>query len=422
MEDDGNYLQMNIEDFNNFAVLGKSSILQQNNMSYSFVHRIQDPDQIQNFFDAPNGHRIKSKTFVLDDYHFQLYFYPNGRFETQINDLVIHLCLQNLIPKSDLSAVFLDWTLFIGELGISQIVKGRHHSDVARCRGFVFPDFHRYIVTEFESETIKDAASKIPSLTFEVGVAVQSVLNASTVNKGLVPMSIDKHLTMNWIIEDTATLDAMQLAQHQQTFLSVSSTFWYLTFSPNGFHEKGPGSLDVFLNLLALPDGLDVIKMQCVYSIMELDLSHSLTATWSRADKGWGWKSGRYSNELLHDQMDSIQSLNITVDCTVLKVLNIYDQNLVEDDNWETILAMDPNAIDFAAMFLELDAMTVEALMEITEDVFEEPRQDATRLSRGGTANILLNLSREMLGLLVIFNVTIITSFLTAGFCLWHRR
>ena len=317
--------------------------------------------------------------FIFDDFKFQLQFYPNGRNQRQTNDLVAQLCIQNLTPNSDLSAVVLDWTLYIRELGFSQIVRGRHHSDLLRCRGFIFSDFAGYLeINGMKSESSKSTKTKpsgqstevISTLTFEVAVTLKSVYNSSIFLKESTPTIINRHNTFNCFINDTSTLEQLQLAQHQQTFTAPLQDIWYLTLSPNGFHEKGPGSMDLILNLLVLPPQLKSIQMQCMYKVQELHISHSLTAAWSNTDKGWGWQSGRYPLKLLTERGDSLKSLNITVECDILKLTDLDGNDVMKgQQDWDSIMLVDHEMADFISDLEQMDDAT---LNHFTSDIEQQ--------------------------------------------------
>merc|ERR1712062_380856 len=106
--------------------------------------------------------------------------------------------------------------------------------------------------------------------------------------------------------------------------------------------------------------------MQCNYLVPQLNISHSLAATWTHRDKGWGWSSGTYPTTLLTQK--DIQALNITVQCDLLKIVD-RDGKILTDGTEGTILVA-PGILSMLTDFL--DEQFANMTMEEMSDSLDE--------------------------------------------------
>ena len=306
---------------------------QQNDLSGSFIYTIESNRRVGRFLNARNGQRIKSNVMLLNDIHFQLHFYPNGKFENQEHQFIAHLCVVRP-DKRKVSAMLADWTLSIHQTNYSQHVRNRHFSQTSQCRGFAVMNNQEII------KQLKQHASN--KISFSISIVINQIFESQHIISSHIPIQVNRFFSFSWRIRNDINehiLEQMLYAQHQQTFLSEPfDDLFFLSLTPNGYHQNTQGTLDMFLHLIALPDEISKLRMKCNLSIGELQIRHEIKADWSNEDGGWGWSAGKYPLDLLREYVSSSNPKKITpaVEC---ETLAIFDENAAAvtlNKRWQT--------------------------------------------------------------------------------------
>lgn len=267
----------------------------------------------------------------LNEFDFQLHIYPNGRFKHQEDEFIVYLCVNNLGRRTKVSSIFVDWNLFIHEINFSWIVKDRHHSDMSKCRGFSIQNNAQ--ILDPIKQLHERVENPLQSLTFGVLINIKRIFNGTQILNKEIPFQINKHNTLLWNIQSRHILDEMMLSQHQQTHVSeLYDNLWYLSITPNGYHEGTQQSFDMFLHLVQLPDEISKLRMKCKFSIPELNIVHNFDADWSNLDKGWGWQANKFSIDILQS---NVQHLSIKSYCETVAIFDEDDKLMQLKKDWK---------------------------------------------------------------------------------------
>jgi len=221
----------------------------------------------------------------------------------------------------------MDWTITIYEINLSLIVKSRQHSDNSKCRGFIEPDSAQ--ILESLNKLYENKENPLQTLTFGVTMHIKRIFDAKQILNNEIPIQINKHNVLTWKIQNKHILDEMLLSQHQQTFISpeVYDNLWYISLTPNGYHEGIYNSLDMFLHLISLPTAISKLKMKCNLKISELNINHQIIAEWTNLDRGWGWSSKKYSIDILKSYAASTSNFDELTLMSECETLSIFHQN-----------------------------------------------------------------------------------------------
>eukprot|EP01084_Bolivina_argentea_P231337 390157_1 len=308
----------------------------ENALSSSFVYKIASKRRSKAFINAKNGDRFTSKVMQTNHLDFQLHFYPNGRFEHQENQFLVYLCINDLSQESKISAVFIDWTFVIHEISFSYIVKSRHHSDNAQCRGFTVYDTTQII--QPLKELLANKQSPLKKISFGVTIAIKNRFYAQSIINNEIPIQINRHNKFVWTINEKHILDELLLAQHQQTYVSnLYEDLFFLSITPNGYHESTHNSFDMFLNLVYLPKEISKLKLRCIFTISELKIIHHFDAEWTNIDKGWGWPSRKFPIDILklYASSSNVDKLTIISECETEIIFDENGNAMEMNKNWK---------------------------------------------------------------------------------------
>jgi len=306
-----------------------------NELSESFVYKIGSRRKLNQFINARNGKRITSKVMTINEFNFQLHFYPNGRFEKQKNDFVVYLCVNNLGETTQVSSMFVDWNLIIHEINFSWISKDRHHSDTSKCRGFTIKNSAQ-ILDPLRVLSQKEDKNALKSLTFGVSINIKRIFSGKAIMNKEIPFKVNRNNKHEWIINDRHILEEMLLSQHQQTFVSdIFDNIWYLSVTPNGYHEDHISSFDMFLHIVQLPKEISKLRMKCMFTIPELNVNHQFNAEWTNSDKGWGWHAMKYKIDLLNEHYSNIKQLSVKSECETLTIFDEEGKEMQFKKNWK---------------------------------------------------------------------------------------
>eukprot|EP01084_Bolivina_argentea_P030032 55695_1 len=319
--------------------------------SSSFVYKISTPRKLNQFINAKNGYRVKSQVTELQGLDFQLHFYPEGRFAHQTNHFIVYLCINNLSKENKISSVFVDWNLFIHEINFSWIVKDRHHADTAKCRGFIIEN-NAHILDPLRAQ-LDHKKQPMQAITFSITIHIKHIFDGQQITDSQIPIQIKKNNVFKWHVDDKHMLDEILLSQHQQSYVSrLYNDMFFLSVTPNGYHEGTPNSLDMFLHVVTLPIEISKLKMKCIFKIPELKIVHDFEAEWTNADKGWGWPQRKYTLKQLkaYDASSKMKKLTILSECQTLGVFDQDGKPMTMKKHWKDFKLSAKNKLDVPSM------------------------------------------------------------------------
>jgi len=243
--------------------------------------------QLSKFRASPMGSFYSSESFAgKQSTRWRLEMYPNGWSPDNKGHCQLFLALRS--KPAEYAKVIVYYTMRCLETG-------RSYQSIAK---YTEPTGFGWLSG---TQLLEDLHS-LHSLSFECSFRILKVLDAAKHELYSLPFAIQdmaRKQSFVWTINEALAHEVVT-APPQRQFDPVTALCgdgaWSLTLWPNGTKADSVGEVRVYLNLCALPQGVEAVKVKVKLRMSGMEEVVQFSKTLSYDNKGWGGKLGTFSS------------------------------------------------------------------------------------------------------------------------------